>query len=637
MSLPAVVGVHDPRRDMDRARAVATAAATGLGDVVRVGSLTVAGAGVPQRSGSITCLVGGDVFEAAELRARLGLPAGAPPALVVARGYERGREAFLRELRGSYQLILWDDASETALVTQDHLSARAVFHHHDGPVTTFASDVAPLMAVLPRRPAPDADVVPRWITDRALPDGLTLYSGVRRLTMGRALRLGRERASGVRIWEPRYVAPEALEAAEAGARLRAGLERAVQRRLEPDGSTGLLLSGGFDSGVLASTVAPILRERGQQLRTYSTVFPGEPWDESPWIDPVVRELGLCSTQVTVRSGALARALTFQQRFELPQPAPGSILDQPLLDLAREDGQRAVLDGQGGDELFAASPYLLVDLLLRGRWAAARRLVPRYPATGGRVEPWQLRALFGRVVVRGAVPHSVHRMAARRRPSGYERLEWLTPASRRRAEALDDPWAWKQGAWRAPRWWSYLAYLLVGAREASGMQDYLRRRGELAGLESRQPLLLDVDLVELMLRTPPELAFSPDYDRALAREAMRGIVPEAVRLPIAKSNYGPLMHRTLGEHELGGVRRILDRDDAEVGAYVDLGIVRRDLLGRAPAHGEAGWPAWGQRIWALATTELWLRANALGADFAGWAERLRLDPPDVELLARPHQG
>ena len=627
-----LVGVYDPRGADDMSAALARAAGTGPEQIVRIGPLTLAGAEPPARHGSVSCFFNGALHNAAEAAARLGLHADAEPAGVVARGFARYGVRFLETLRGSYLLVLWDDARRKAIITQDHLSARAVFYHDDGSRLTFASEIPPLLAALPRRPAPDPQIVPRWITDRALPDGLTLYTGVRRLTMGSSLYLSEHRHELRRIWEPRYVRPEPVDAAEAGGLIREAVKRAVERRLET-GETGILLSGGFDSGTLAGFAARTLRERGAVLPAYSAVFPGEMWDESAGVETLTSELGLPSTRVRVSGGTLATAVNFERTWELPLPAPGAILDQPLLALAAEAGQRVMLDGQGGDELFSASPYVLGDYALRGRFATAWKLAHRLPGVGARLEPWQLRAIFRQCVVKGAMPHAVHGLAARVRGSRYGEIGWLTPASRRSAEALEDPWAWK-GVRRGPRWWQLLSYLLVEARELAGSQDFLRRRAALFGIEARQPLMADVDLVELMLRLPPDLAFSPVYDRALAREAMRGVVPEPVRSGTAKSNYGEFIHSTLAKRDFDDLRRVLSPRDAEVGAFVDLELVRRDMLGRPPQAGDPGWAVWGQHVWALATTELWLRSNAMGTGFSAWVEGLRLSRCRVDLLAAP---
>jgi len=624
-----LVGVHDPRGTDGTNLILAAAAGTREEHVVRIGSLAIAGGDGPEQHGPVTCVLNGDVHNVQHAAARLGLPPGTIPGRVIACGYARHGARFLQTLRGSYQLVLWDDSLREAVVAQDHLSARAVFYHDDGARLSFASEISPLLRVLPRRPAPDPRVVPRWITDRAVPDALTLYEGVRRLRMGCCLHLSRGRHEHRRIWEPRYVRPEPMDASDATALVRAGVMRAVERRLS--GEIGILLSGGFDSGTLAGTAAPILREQGRTLPTYSTLFPGELWDESPGVDALTYELGLPSTRVRVTGGTLATAVNYQNRWEVPLPAPGAILDQPLLALAYEAGQRVMLDGQGGDELFAASPYLLTDYILQGKLAAAWRIAHTLPNVGPRLEPWQVRAILKECVVKGALPHSAHTLITRVRGSRYADLGWLTPASRHYAEALEDPWAWKR-ARGGPRWWRFLAYLVVEARELAGAQDFLRRRAALFGIESRQPLMADVDLVELMLRLPPDLAFSRNHDRALAREAMRGVVPEAVRTGPGKSNYGRFIHQTLAGDDINDLRRVLTSRDAEIRAFVNLDVVRRDLLERPPQTTDRRWQAWGQNVWTLATTELWLRSNALGTDFSSWVGDLKLSPCRIELLA-----
>jgi hypothetical protein len=628
-----LVGVHDRRLTGDLTRTLALAAGVPPEQVIRVGALALAGGPAAERYGAVTCLLNGELHDGAQAAARLGLPPDTAPSRLVACGYAREGARFLQTLRGLYQLVLWDDAKREAVVAQDHLSARAVFYHDDGSRLTFASEVSLLLTALPRRPPPDAQAVPRWITDRALPEGLTLYRGVRRLQMGWSLRLGRGHDLR-RIWEPRYARPEHVDALEARDMIRAGVKRAVERRLV-GGPTGILLSGGFDSGTLAGTAVPILRGQGQALPAYSAIFPGEDWDESPGIDVLTRENALPSTRVRARGGTLAAAVEFQQRWDLPLPAPGAILDQPLFALAAQAGVRAMFDGQGGDELFAASPYLLTHYVLRGRLSAARGLAHRFPGVGARLEPWQVRWYLKQLVVKGAVPHIAHGLVDRARGSRYGDIEWLTSASRRSAEALDDPWAWKRVR-GGPRWWRYLAHMLVEARELAGIQDFLRRRGELFGIVSHQPLMVDVDLVELMLRLPPDLAFSPEHDRALAREAMRGIVPDPVRLGLIKrkSNYSQFMHQTLAQDDLADLHRVLAPRDAEVSAFVDLELVRRDLLGRPPRVGEAGWQLWGHHVWSLATTELWLRSQAMGTDFAPWVQDLGLGRCCVEILAAP---
>ena len=66
---------------------------------------------------------------------------------------------------------------------------------------------------------------------------------------------------------------------------------------------------------------------------------------------------------------------------------------------------------------------------------------------------------------------------------------------------------------------------------------------MAGLEALSPLL-DLGLVELMLRVPPEANFDPVLTRPLVREALRGALPPAVLARRDKGDFSALQHRTL---------------------------------------------------------------------------------------------
>jgi asparagine synthase (glutamine-hydrolysing) len=630
-----IVGVHDPHGAGALAGRVAAALGRDAvaGEVFVSGPLAVAGAETPQRCGSVIVLWSGQLHDAAQTSQTVALEPDTPPALIVATGYaQHGGMSFLRALRGAYQLVLWDEARAEVLVTADHLSARTIFYRSDGARTCFAGELTPLRRALAQDPGPDPEIVPRWITDRSLPDGLTLFRGVRRLRCGAALRMTRGGCRSHPVWQPNYRPQPDLSVQDAGAQIREAVRSAVQRRLSTDGTTGALLSGGFDSAMIAGTAVPLLAEHDQVLPAYSTIFPGEPWDESADVRLLTRiHHHLPATELRVTGGTVLTALRFQEAWGVPQPAPGSILDTPLLARARSDGLRVMLDGQGGDELFAASPYLLTDYVLSGQLAAAWRLAHQFPGTGSRLARWQVQALARHIVVMGGLPHRAHGQRTPGRKSAYATLAWLHPRGRAIAEAFDDPWAWKRRAGAGPRWWAHLAHLLVDARELSGLQDYLRRRGMMLGIDSRQPLLLDVDLVELMLSLPPQYAMSPRYDRALARDAMRGIVPEAIRVPTRKSNYGEFMRRTLSGPDFAELERILVQPDAEIGAFVDRTRMRDTFLIARPRVDALAWSDWAHRIWALATTELWLREIALGDGFAAWSSDLSLSPPRVEVL------
>ncbi len=184
-------------------------------------------------------------------------------------------------------------------------------------------------------------------------------------------------------------------------------------------------------------------------------------------------------------------------------------------------------------------------------------------------------------------------------------DWLRPGHARQYRDTHDPWRWKR--LDGPRWWASLADTLTRGRETADIADYLRRRGRMGGLEARSPLL-DLRLVELALRIPPETSFDPVTSRPLVREALRGALPPEVLARKDKRDFAAMQHETLQRTEnLEWARRLLDERRAAVGAYVDLRRLRRDHLDRPPAVGERGWRAWAVNVWNVATAELWLQS------------------------------
>jgi asparagine synthase (glutamine-hydrolysing) len=386
--------------------------------------------------------------------------------------------------------------------------------------------------------------------------------------------------------------------------LRAELERAVARRLSPRLS-GVVLSGGLDSSIV-TTIASRQREPDTQLRTYSAVFPGKPFDEGWKVRRLTESLGIRPATFTVEpQGALWLALNHAQRWGLPLMGAGAVIEMPMVHEAARDGADVVLDGQTGDETLGFAPYLLSDLLRHGRLLAALRLTSRWPL-GHPATFKERRWLLEHVGLKGALPHGLERRPWRRRRDSDPGPAWLTPPLRRAFVEQQDAWAWKADS-SGPRWWRYLSDKIVEAPHRDLRMDYLRHRGVGAGVVNDSPLF-DVDLVDYCLRLPPELVFAPEHSRALARHALRDLMPDEVRLDNRKADFSSFCFEILTGADAAGIERLLDAPSPEIGAYVDMDWVRRLWYEERPAPG-ANTGFWGTVTWLVVAAECWLRAQS----------------------------
>lgn len=512
----------------------------------------------------------------------------------------RGRSV-LEGARGDFTVFLWHSARGTGCLARDPLGGRPLFLHRFAGRLAFASEVSLLLRLLTRTPGPDELAVAAWLGRGIHPRGRTLFEGIEPLAPGSLLVLD-GRADPAPFWRPRHHEPAAVSRPEAADRLLEGVHRAVRRRLPDEAQAGVMLSGGLDSSVVAAVAAQATGPGG--VRAYSAVFPQHPdVDESVVAESMAAHARLPWVRGSVEGGsALESALDYQRRWGVPAPSPNRFFDQLILRRAADDGAAIVLDGEGGDELFGASPFLVADLLAAGRPARAiglaQDLASEYAPHGHLVARVLLR--YG---VRGLLPAALHAALRSSRDSGRRAPAWFRPRTAELLHAAHDDWEWKR--LDGPRWWSWLAHTLTAGREAAGASTHLGREAAAAGLQARQPFL-DQELVELVLGTPPQLSFDRRLDRPLLRDGARGLIPEPVRSRTEKARFNSVQNDAIALADGDRVRRLLGAPDARVNAYASRDALRDGPLRAMGSHtrGQAG--GWTMAIWRLVTLECWLR-------------------------------
>ena len=496
--------------------------------------------------------------------------------------------------------LVWDPERREGSLARDELGVRPLFFAERAGRLFFASELCGLLEMLPSTPGPDRDGVAHWIALSARPGTGTLYEGVERLGPGEILRFGPRGVTRSRYWEPRFQEPLQLSPGEWAERVREALRVAVQRRLDPEAGTGVLLSGGLDSASIAAV-------GGDRLSACSGTFPEFPQaDEATLISELREALGLSGLVAEVRPGGLlASVFDYTGTWRAPLLGWGDFWTLPLMRAAAERGIGTMLGGDGGDEVFAPRAYVLADALRSIRPRRVMRLARRLPGSGPHVGRRREAAMVANLALAGAMPP---------RPAGWA-LPWsdggapdyLTPATSRRLRRSDDPDAWKR--LDGPRWWAFAAHGLAYGIESTGVFEHQRRRAAMAGLQARHPML-DLDLVELALRQPPEQTLDPRFSRPVLREAMAGLVPDSVRLRPQKALFEGLIAGTMRGPDGAAIQAILTAPDAEVGSYVDRKRMQTSLFGTGVVRKEDEF-RWMWQVWRLLTAEVWLRSLASG--------------------------
>jgi asparagine synthase (glutamine-hydrolysing) len=136
---------------------------------------------------------------------------------------------------------------------------------------------------------------------------------------------------------------------ESAATLTGLLSDSIRMQLRSDVPVGALLSGGIDSGLMVALAA---QHSARPLNTYTVRFDGAAVDETPLARMVAERYGTNHTELTIQSDDVMRylpALVWHCEEPLFDP---SLLPNFLIEQALSESITVVLNGSGGDELFA---------------------------------------------------------------------------------------------------------------------------------------------------------------------------------------------------------------------------------------------------------------------------------------------
>jgi asparagine synthase (glutamine-hydrolysing) len=135
------------------------------------------------------------------------------------------------------------------------------------------------------------------------------------------------------------------------------LKEAVRLRMRSDVPIGSCLSGGIDSSALVGIMHDLLGKKGQ-LNTFTAAFPKAVIDEGKWAQLVVDQTQAiahtCEPQRKDLQKDLEDLIWCQ---DVPIWSTSTYAQYSVMKLAKASGIKVILDGQGGDELFAGyDPY-----------------------------------------------------------------------------------------------------------------------------------------------------------------------------------------------------------------------------------------------------------------------------------------
>ncbi len=570
----------------------------------------------------------GEIYNYVELRDELrahGMTFFGGSDTEVALGAWRawGPECF-RRFRGMWAMAIIDLVGGRVVLSRDRLGIKPLYLAEFERGYAFASEIKSLLML----PGVSRDVHEPRLRD-FLVSGLldhtrdTLFDAVWAVEPGCWLEIDLRPAALTahlgrlhRYWpEPEARAADDVEPAE---QLRRLLEESVGLHLRSDVPVGSCLSGGLDSSAIVLMLSalasdPSFRRSGAAAgtwsqHTFSAVLPGDPLDESRYVDAVQAAApGLHDHRVTPDARGLLEgldALLWHQ--EEPVGSPSVWMQWEVMRRARQEGVTVLLDGQGGDELFGGYPGCLpVRLADLGRRGHAIR------ALGEAFHPaWREHYSRGRLLAHTLariLPGGMRDDLRRRRDAAaaghldeelLRAAEPVLPAYRQRVPRSGPPPV--APAWLPRGVYPRFAWDLLTRASLPALLHYEDRNSMAFSIEARVPML-DAPLVEFALTLPGGQLLSGGRTKRCLREAMRGRVPAAVLERRDKIGFAA---PTAGW--MTGPLRAWWRDVLSTRSFRERGCFKARGCARLAERVERGDAAAALTLWRTAVVEQWAR-------------------------------
>ena len=460
-----------------------------------------------------------------ELLSNLKLETPVSDAALILYAYERWGEACFEHFIGEYALVILDERSGALVCARDALGDRTLFYSVQGRRWVIASEPWAVTAGCDGSPGISEHSLAHFFSLRIPADGQTLFKNIFELLPAQALRIS---DSGLRTWRTWQPDPtkrlRGRSDAEYAAQFRDLLEESVRCRMRATTPVGVLMSGGLDSGSIASLAARMLAPL--PLTAISYVFDElSDCDERLYIETMVSRWGLRSLQIPCDDAWPLRDWeNWPRNPNQPEPNPYRLLKERAYQRAHEEGLRVLLPGAFGDELYDGEEDWLADLISEKRWREAGMELRRHVKYAG------LRSTLGSSYLRRAARRLLPPiLGTARRPSPIP--AWLTSFSAEQLGKIQINTVVRSGSPQTASAGRHPASSFAHKQNILGLEAAWNSTSEIFHasrhtLELRHPYR-DRRLVEFVLSLPAHQLYNRGYFKYILRNAMQGLLPDAI--------------------------------------------------------------------------------------------------------------
>lgn len=301
---------------------------------------------------SISLVMNGEIYNYKELRSKLTskghiFKTNSDSEVIIHLYEEYGNKA-VDYLNGMFAFALLDIKKSKIWIVRDRIGIKPLFYFRNENDFYFASDIRALRKSISTSINKDKFI--SYLTLGYVESELTMWNGIKKLPPGNYIEINNNNFKIYNYWKINNFENLDIDFNTAKSQLEELLFHSVKLRLRSDVPFGAFLSGGLDSSAL---VALASKQLSKPLKTYTVKFKDKLGQDNHFAKKVHKLYKTSHKELTLSHEEFVKSSK-----ELLQ-----IIDEPIADsaivpaywlskMARKDGIKVLLNGAGGDEIFA---------------------------------------------------------------------------------------------------------------------------------------------------------------------------------------------------------------------------------------------------------------------------------------------
>lgn len=440
---------------------------------------------------------------------------------VIVHGYEEwGIDLLLSKMMGMWGFSIWDQSNKKLYLVRDRFGIKPLYYYFDDTQFVFSSEIKAINTMFPVKTNEKRITEFLWFMPYKSDE--TFFNSINQVMAAHYIELDIVTKSFKikRYWQlsdinASYKETDLNVATRTFYEL---FERSIKLHMRSDVPVGTCLSGGLDSSSIVCLSQKLLKEGSlvekglksiKRLKTFSSSPQEERISEVPYIQEVVQYSDVEPHFTTPTFEDFLK--DFEKLVSIhdePFQGPSVYMQYRVMKMARENGIKVLLDGQGGDECLAGYHGYLIDylkdLVNEGKYFKA---FIEFLLTLDLTAPFFWGYLRKRLGIREKAMSEV--IIVKRPPD--EPLEYPinTLADRLRFDLL--------------------------AGSISELLKYEDTNSMVFSIESRVPFLFH-PMIEYLFRLPMSTKIRDKWTKYILREAIKGNLPEKIRTRRSKLGF-----------------------------------------------------------------------------------------------------